>query len=84
MQKYVNKILTGADLTMTDGRKVRVVSVGDFEPADPSVGIMSGFCCVTGDDGQDYEVMDNGDVYRSDPEWVKVGTGPSLEPDEPN
>lgn len=84
-QKYVERILTGADLEMNDGRRLRIVSVGDYEPDDRSVGIFTGYVQVTCDDGQDYDILDNGDVYGCGTyDGSRLGKGPSLIPAEPD
>lgn len=79
-QRYVDGRMKDATLDMKDGRQLTVVSVGDYEPADPSVGISSGYVCVTCDDGKDYDVSDNGDVYAAGSNGDRLGTGPEPMP----
>ena len=56
--------LIGTTITLRpDDREVEVVAVGDYEPGDYSVGILTGYVTVTCNDGNEYDIADNGDVY---------------------
>mgnify|MGYP006921302227 CR=1 FL=1 len=47
--------------------EVTITEVGEYEPPfDPSEGIGTGYVTVTCSDGNDYDIMDNGDVYPAD------------------
>lgn len=77
-QSYVEKVLTGATLDMKDGRQLTVDTIGDYEPWDPSVGIMTGSVSVTTTDGGEYWITDDGSVYSDGGDGKKVGSGPDL------
>lgn len=80
-QKYVEERLKGATLDMKNATQLVVAGVGDYEPADPSVGIWSGFVDVTTEDGGEYLITDDGSVYAAGGEGDKIGIGPELQPD---
>ena len=64
----IERRLIGETIHLKNGRELEIVAVGEYEPADHSVGIMSGGVDVDAVDPTDqttkgYSICDNGDVY---------------------
>lgn len=63
---YLSRRYVGASVSMSDGRTITIEELYDYEPADPSVGIMSGSLTFRCSDGTDYAVCEDGGVCRAD------------------
>jgi len=55
--------LVGRELEMYSGENIRIAEVYGYEMGDVSVGIMTGYLMVRCDDGNDYDILDNGKVH---------------------
>lgn len=74
------KHYVGKRITFKDGSATSIKEVYDYEPADRSVGIMTGFLGVLAEDGVEYDITDDGSVYvgGENPGKDKVGDAEPL------
>ncbi len=78
MAKYAEKLYENRVITVR-GEERQVMSC-DYEPPDPSVGIMGGVLMITTDDGKEYNVWDDGTIVDPNNNDETVGEGPELTP----
>lgn len=55
--------MIGVEIEFDSGETVKIEEVYGYEPGDFSVGIMTGYLMVRCSDGNDYDILDNGNVH---------------------